>query len=359
MSYRAFLNQEQPLVQRLQSALASAQKLDIAVAYANTSGVVQLLEHLPSEARAVIGLGFALTDPEAVEMLSTAGASVRVVTDSPTLRASQFHPKLYIVTRRRDLIVFSGSANLTGSGLRNNVEQYDELLIDRASDDAILQQRRFAALWEHGRPLDSLQSSGEWKAYHDAVTLRRAAERNLRQVRTGVRKPVAGRRYSARERGRLPGWIGITDEQWWEHQRTRRYLNGPVFMRAGASGRFRRLEPGGMFFYLVRRAGQREEERAVEGLSLYGDQFEIMTRAASWRRYGSRVGYEDRHGYVRNKPDEQMGLILLEQVRTFRRPITLRQLRESDVGFSSNIEQGRGLSADEVAIVLRLGEGYA
>jgi hypothetical protein len=65
-----------PLAARLRSALTNASSLSVAVAYAKTSGVGQL-RPLPAKTRAVIGLGFGVTDPQAVERL--AAPSLRLV----------------------------------------------------------------------------------------------------------------------------------------------------------------------------------------------------------------------------------------------------------------------------------------
>jgi hypothetical protein len=80
-------------------------------------------------------------------------------------------------------------------------------------------------------------------------------------------RPRRARRTSALQRDRLPGWIGITDWQWWDNQRALQDPRGPVFMRGAGAGRFRRLEPGGLFFFLITRPGNAEPERAIEGFS--------------------------------------------------------------------------------------------
>ena len=82
MRYRLGLNEQDSLAERLRSALRHASTLDFAVAYAKTAGVAELTPFLPCQTRAVIGLGFGLSDPEAVERLADAGVDVRVVLDS-------------------------------------------------------------------------------------------------------------------------------------------------------------------------------------------------------------------------------------------------------------------------------------
>ena len=357
MHYRPGLNELGPLGVRLRNVLANAESVDFAVAYAKASGVYSLIPELPVQVRAVIGLGFGLTDPEAVERLADHGVEVRVVADG-TLAASQFHPKLYLVTSGSDIVVFSGSANLTAGGLESNVEQFEELTFGLGTPGAHLQAERFDHLWDIGRPLLDVQQSGEWKRYARIVAARRSFERTLRRVKPGS-KGGAGSVYSARKPGRVPGWLGLASYLWWDNQRTMDHLDGPVFMRRAGSGQFTRLEAGGLFFYLISRPGQAEEERTVEGFSEYNDDFEFSTRRASWERYRHRVGYRTWPDYVQGDPDERLGLILLERIHVLARPLTLHELRANRVPFPANVQQGRGLSGGEVATVLGLAGGFS
>jgi hypothetical protein len=93
------------------------------VAYAKSSGTSMLLQlEPPRGSRAVVGLGFGISDPHAVEQLHDAGIDVRIVAVS----SSTFHPKLYLVERRGKLRTISGSANLTGPAWTTNVDQFEE-----------------------------------------------------------------------------------------------------------------------------------------------------------------------------------------------------------------------------------------
>jgi HKD family nuclease len=151
MDYLPYLNEQTALLERLGAALEGADRLEFAVAYARSSGAGQLLSlDVPSGSRAVVGLGFGLSDPIAVEHLADVGLDVRCVIDSTTVSATQFHPKLYMASRPRCLTVLSGSANLTGGGLASNVEQYEELTFNDPSPAADRQRARFETLWDYG-----------------------------------------------------------------------------------------------------------------------------------------------------------------------------------------------------------------
>jgi hypothetical protein len=81
--YRPGLNRDAPLLGRLLLALDGALRLDIAVAFATMSGTSRLLRAgLPRTSRVVVGLGFGLSDPAALEQMDSSGVSVRCVADS-------------------------------------------------------------------------------------------------------------------------------------------------------------------------------------------------------------------------------------------------------------------------------------
>jgi hypothetical protein len=87
------------------------------------------------------------------------------------------NPKLYLVRRNDELIVFSGPGNLTGGGLHSNVEQYEELRISLDSPVAVTHGERFEALLHLSDPLSELRDSGAWDAYKNFAELRRERER--------------------------------------------------------------------------------------------------------------------------------------------------------------------------------------
>lgn len=81
------------------AAFSGARRIHLAAAYAKSSGSSKLLKLGPPRgSRAIVGLGFGVTDPLAVEQLEEAGMDVKVVPDG-AIAATQFHPKLYLVER--------------------------------------------------------------------------------------------------------------------------------------------------------------------------------------------------------------------------------------------------------------------
>lgn len=173
------LNSESSLRDRLASAFDGADRLDVAVAYVKRTGVAALCSvGLPGTSRFVVGTGFALTDPDAVEELDALGASVRVVIGSEGASASAFHPKLYVVDRGFEVVVFSGSGNLTGGGLETNVEQYEELRLAAGSSYAVAHASRFAALWSLGVDLSTARAIGIWDEYKAWAAAARERQRS-------------------------------------------------------------------------------------------------------------------------------------------------------------------------------------
>ncbi len=82
MRYRPGLNQRVPLEERLGEAVVGSRRVDLAVAYAKVSGATRLLAMQPPRgSRVVVGLGFGLTDPFAVDRMADAGLEVLAVPD--------------------------------------------------------------------------------------------------------------------------------------------------------------------------------------------------------------------------------------------------------------------------------------
>ncbi len=359
--YRPGLNQVVPLGERLAASLEGADRLDLAVAYAKASGAGELLRaEVPRSSRAVVGLGFGLTDPPAVERLQGSGMEVRCVVDAATVAASQFHPKLYLASRPGALVVLSGSANLTGGGLRHNVEQYEELHLPDPSPRADEQRERFERLWDHGVPLQDLRRSGDWEEYRERVRDRRLLDREarrkvLRLDRTTGR--LVGRLARAGTR-RAPGYLGITHPDWWTLQLgLRDQADRALFWRRNTNA-FSALASGGLFFHLVKHPSGQEDLRTVEGFSTYPGVFETGEAEQLWRRYGHLLGVDrlqqlyDRLGV---EPGRTLGVIHLEEPTELDRPVPLAELRANGIPFARNIVSGRTLTLEEVAHLLELG----
>lgn len=359
--YRPGLNQRTPLGERLGEALRSARGFDLAVAYAKSSGVGELLRSdVPRPSRAVVGLGFGLTDPHAVEQLEGSGVEVRAVAHPTDLETSQFHPKLYLVTRPSELVVFSGSSNLTAGGLRHNVEQYEELAFPDPSRDSDAQRERFEELWGYGMALGDLRRAGEWEAYRQRARDRRRLEvedrRRLLHLHATAGRLVG--RLAQRETRRAPAYLGITHPDWWEQQLAQRAVaDRALFWRRGTTD-FKALAAGGIFFHLVPAPSGVEEERAVQGFSVYPNDYDVTTVEDAWRRYGELLGVRsvgqiyDRLGIESGR---LIGVIHLEQVTELDRPVMLEELRGRGVPFQKNIQSGRTLTLEEVAVIFELG----
>ena len=362
--HRSGLGPADPLVRALEPAVSTAQRFEFAVAYAKSSGVGRLLAmELPRRSRAVVGLGFGLTDPSAVEQLDREGVSVRCVVDDDASEASRFHPKLYLSSHRGELVVHSGSANLTGGGLDGNVEQHEELRFSEPSERADAQRERFETVWDRGVDFSDLRRSGDWLDY------RRRAEQRRRLEAEDRRRLLHLDASTGRLIGRLarqattqvaPGYLAITHPDWWALQlHLRGEADRALFWRRNTK-RFRALVQGGLFFHLVPAGRGPEELRAVEGFSKYPGVFETGTSAQLWRRYGTLLGVTsvaeiaDR---LEVPAGAEIGVIHLEALTELDRPVTLEEARANGIPFARNIVSGKSLKLGQLATLLQLG-GY-
>lgn len=360
MRYEPGLNQRVALHDRMREAFDGAHRVHLAAAYAKSSGTSKLLQlGPPAGSRAVIGLGFGISDPLAVEQLDDAGIDVRVVPDG-AVSASTFHPKLYLVERLGELRTISGSANLTGPAWTTNVEQYEELTFPDPSAQADSQRERYELLWDHGTPLRVLRRSGDWERYRQRARDRRLLEREDRRRLTRL-QATTGQLIGAlarRTTRAAPGYLGITNDDWWQLQlQLRDQTDRALFWRRNTKG-FKALATGGVFFHLVKDSSVPEELRAVRGYSVYPGDYEVGDAAELFRRFGRLLGVGDLLELRRRlhiEPGAPIGVIHLEALLEFERPVTLQELRMNGVPFASNIVSGRSLSLEETAIIFELG----
>lgn len=360
-SYRPGLSTTEPLSERLGAALEGSDRLEFAVAYAKSSGVGQLLGMgLPRRSRAVVGLGFGLSDPLAIERLDECGVEVRCAVGSSVLDATTFHPKLYLASHPRELIVLSGSANLTGGGLRGNVEQYEELRFGVPSEEANVQQARFQSLWDYGAPLRDLRRSGDWDDYVERARNRRELEqvdrRRLARLNASTGRLLG--QLARRDTRRAPGYVGITHPDWWDLLLTLRSgADRALFWRRNTKD-FKALARGGVFFHLVKHPSGDEELRSVAGYSTFPGLYETGRPEELWRRYGQLLGVtspREISARLDVQREREIGVIHLDQLTELDRPVPLVELRANGVSFARNIVSGRSLSLEEVATVFELG----
>jgi hypothetical protein len=360
MRYEPGLNQQVALHDRMRAAFDGARRAHVAAAYVKSSGAAKLLQlRPPAGSRAVVGLGFGITDPLAVEQLEDAGLDVRVVADG-VITASQFHPKLYVVERPAELRTLSGSANLTGSAWTSNVEQYEELSFTDPSPEADAQRERYELVWDHGVALGLMRRSGDWERYRQRARDRRLLEREDRRRLTRLQASTGQLIGSLARRSTraAPGYVGITNADWWELQLfLRDQTDRALFWRRNVKD-FKALATGGVFFHLVKDATVTEELRAIRGYSIYPGEYEVGDAALLFRRYGRLLGVGDLgelHRRLSIEPGRQIGVIHLESLVELDRPITLDQLRGNGISFAQNIVSGRSLTLGEVATVFELG----
>lgn len=171
----------------LEAVVCPGAGIRAAVAFVTRSGVVELgriLSGSDAVTLEVTARAGDVTEPEALlELRDGLGADVLVVIGK---HAPAFHPKLWLVERQDQLVVVSGSGNLTASGLRTNDEQFELLSLPRDSDAAIAQVDRFERLTRNAVPLDRVEGSAIWREWQSVrrrqIDLRRQlarAERHL------------------------------------------------------------------------------------------------------------------------------------------------------------------------------------
>lgn len=167
----------------LSELLPDAQSVSAAVAFVTESGVRALKSVLPArggpELEIVVRAG-GVTTPEAVLSLrDDLGASVALVIGQG---ASAFHPKLWLIRLPDCTAVVSGSGNLTEGGLRENVEQFEVLYVERYSEAAEEHERRFDLIAAGAFSLDEIEGEAIWREWLAVIRQQRDLQSQLRNL---------------------------------------------------------------------------------------------------------------------------------------------------------------------------------
>jgi HKD family nuclease len=113
-----------------------AEQVLLSVAFVRQSGVDLLagvLKPLEGRVAAYVGIRNDITSVQGVNRLLDVGVKVFGVDTGS--RHIIFHPKLYLATNKKHADAIIGSANLTFSGLNNNIEASTRVALDLASED--------------------------------------------------------------------------------------------------------------------------------------------------------------------------------------------------------------------------------
>lgn len=170
--------------------LGSADQILIMVAFLRNSGIELLSEHLieainnGATARIIVGLDFYLTDPKALwHLFDICERSKKTNLMLCTQEKATFHPKLYLWIKDSIASVVIGSANLTGGGLKENVEL--SVLHNLPKEAELVRQvQAFAKKIEDGSRVFPATRIGlsQYQRKHEIFTKKRkAAEKEARE----------------------------------------------------------------------------------------------------------------------------------------------------------------------------------
>ncbi len=153
-------------------------RLDVAVAYATSSGIPALTGAIGRDIEAsrwAIGIDDAVSQPSAIEHLrDMPGSEVRLASSGPHFR---FHPKIYQLwssARPEMCVSYVGSGNFTSNGLARNVEAGVVLSAESVKETGML-RGQWQAMWDGGHPLDQAGLD----VYRTAYESLRAARKKL------------------------------------------------------------------------------------------------------------------------------------------------------------------------------------
>ena len=158
--------------------------LSIAVAWCgnpNRTLPYKFLENFSGNIKAIVGIAFNHTHPDAIEWFSDIGADIRVFKDD----AGLFHPKIYLFRGQQRYALFIGSSNLTYGGFYANCETnclIEGIVAEETAKD-ITSLEETLAKWH--TPYFSIEPTARWlNSYRQRY--KAAAQKQRKQ---GIRTP--------------------------------------------------------------------------------------------------------------------------------------------------------------------------
>ena len=98
--------------------LKNADEIIFCTAFLKQSGLSQIIKKMKVTGTFYVGTDYYLTEPNAIRNLINSGHTVYLVKKAK----STFHPKIYYIRNGKNIVLISGSANITGGGLVTNFE---------------------------------------------------------------------------------------------------------------------------------------------------------------------------------------------------------------------------------------------
>lgn len=234
----------------------STQRILLSVAFVRRSGVKLLETNLKQKSPQIViyvGIRNGVTSVQGLlELLRT---GVRVVAVDTGSVSNLFHPKLYLAVQRKSATLIIGSANLTTSGLNENIEASAVLVMDRKerhdklflasiieSFDSLQRQHpRHVFLLRHDRDVVALFRQGrledeELPSPRQGSSLRDVKGRDtlpkISLFKKGRRLPEVKPPRKAVLRRRMPNWVLV----WTSKKLTERDLNVPTGSTTHSTG---------------------------------------------------------------------------------------------------------------------------
>lgn len=134
------------ILREFKKQLNSAERVDLASAWATEGPALEALAARRTSVRALVGLKHGITTPGALRCLNEIGC-LRVV-----LGSRLFHAKVYLFHRARAGVAWVGSANFTGKGFGTDDGRNEEVMFQTRAIRGVADW--FNQRWDEAGPLD-------------------------------------------------------------------------------------------------------------------------------------------------------------------------------------------------------------
>jgi len=156
----------------------------------------------------------------------------------------------------------------------------------------------------------------------------------------------------------MKGYIGVTSREWITYLTDKEGINEVNFWRKNTDN-FNVLINDEPFFFLVKNEKGVKGERAVLGKATF-ERFEKLTVYEAWDKYRYANGDENREHFITRMNDMfgsgkytgEIGCIILSDFQVFDNPVYLSDI---DVEFKNSVVSGKGITENEVNLILKYG----
>ena len=155
----------------------------------------------------------------------------------------------------------------------------------------------------------------------------------------------------------MSGYIGVTSYEWFDYLSNVNYKDSINFWRKNTN-RFKAIEQGSPFFFLVKNKKGIKTERQLLGMATF-ERFEVNTLDEAWDKYRDGNGDQTKESFISRmeimfdtNAENKIGCIILSDFTVFKQPVLLSEI---GIDFQNSIVSGKTIALYEVEKIKKAG----